>query len=132
MSKGEDKIARILHDANIPYEREKVFPTLRNGKLRFDFYLPGSGVLIECDGLQHFKQVKKFQPTIQDFNHAKQNDYFKNSYALSHNLSLFRIPFWEIDNIKTVADLFSPKYKVLTKWHNDIIYREYLSRNLVK
>lgn len=126
MSKGEDKIERILREACIPFEREKVFPTLRNGKLRFDFYLPQSGVLIELDGRQHFVQVKKFQPTISDFNHAKQNDYFKNSYALSHNLSLFRIPFWEIDNIKTATDLFSAKYRVLTKWHNDIVYREYL------
>lgn len=50
MSKGEDKIERILREACIPFEREKVFPTLRNGKLRFDFYLPQSGVLIELDG----------------------------------------------------------------------------------
>ena len=126
MSKGEEKIERLLTQACIVYEREKIFPTLRNGKLRFDFYLPNSGVLIEFDGEQHFKQVKKFQQTKADFDHAKQNDYFKNSYALSHHLTLFRIPFWEIDNIMTATDLFSSKYKVLTKWHNDIIYREYL------
>ena len=61
MSKGEEKIEKLLNQAHIVYEREKVFPTLRSGKLRFDFYLPDSGVLIEFDGQQHFKQVKKFQ-----------------------------------------------------------------------
>lgn len=128
MSKSEEKIASLLADAGYNFEREKVFPGLRNGKLRFDFYLPARDTLIEIDGEQHFKRVKKFHPTQQDFTHAKQNDYYKNSYALSHLLHLYRIPFWEINNIQTAADIFSSKYKVTSKWHNDIIYREYLKQ----
>lgn len=54
MSKGEEKIKKILNKARVPYVTEKVFSSLRNGKLRFDFYLPTMGVLIEVDGLQHF------------------------------------------------------------------------------
>ena len=126
MSKGEDKIASILSQAGYKFIREKIFPDLRNGKLRFDFYLPEKRILLELDGEQHFKQVKKFHATRKDFLHAKQNDYYKNSYALSHNFILYRSPLWKINNIQTATDIFSPSNHVLSKWHNDIIYREYL------
>ena len=126
MSKSEEKIASLLINAGYKFEREKIFLDLRNGKLRFDFYIPSKSILIEVDGEQHFKRVTKFHPTQQDFTHAKQNDYYKNSYALAHNLTLYRIPFWEINNVSTALDIFSSKYRVTSKWHNDIIYREYL------
>ena len=125
MSKGEEKIKQILDKAQITYVREKVFPSLRNGKLRFDFYLPALGVCIEYDGEQHFYQVKKFHPTKRDFDHAKQNDYYKNSFALAHGYSLYRIPYWEIENINSISDILSPRFLVKSKWHCDIIYREY-------
>lgn len=128
MSKGEEKIEQILNISKIKFEREKVFPSLRNGKLRFDFYIPSLSALIEVDGEQHFKQVKRFHPTKCDFTHAKQNDYYKNSFALSHNYALFRIPYWELDKISTAADIFSPRFRVYSKWHNDIIYRDYLKQ----
>lgn len=51
MSKGEERVAFLLSQAKIKYEREKVFPKLRNGLLRFDFYLPTSNILIEVDGI---------------------------------------------------------------------------------
>jgi len=63
VSKYEEKIASILTHAGYKYEREKVFTGLRNGKLRFDFYLPSIKVLLEVDGEQHFKQVKQFHLT---------------------------------------------------------------------
>ena len=50
MSKSEEKIASLLTDAGYKFEREKIFPGLRNGKLRFDFYLPARDTLIEFDG----------------------------------------------------------------------------------
>lgn len=126
MSKGEERVKKILDKAHIKYECEKIFSDLRNGKLRFDFYIPSRKILIEVDGEQHFKQVKKFHPSKQDFMHAKQNDYYKNSYALSHDFALYRVPFWEIESIQTVTDIFSQKNLVTSKWHNDIVYREFL------
>ena len=125
MSKGEEKIKQILDKAHVIYIREKSFSSLRNGKLRFDFYLPGLGICLEYDGEQHFSQVKQFHPTKKDFDHAKQNDYYKNSFALAHGYRMFRIPYWEIDNVNTISDILSPKFLVTSKWHNDIIYRKY-------
>ena len=127
MSKGEQLIKSILENENVRYQQEKIFTDLRNGKMRFDFFLPELGILTEVDGQHHFQWVKKFHRTKQEFNHAKQNDRYKNSFALARGYRLYRIPFWEIDNIRTFSDITQDKFLVTTSWHNDIIYREYLS-----
>lgn len=126
MSKGEQLIKSILENENVRYQQEKVFTDLRNGKMRFDFFLPEFGILLENDGIQHFQQIQKFHKTRQEFNHAKQNDRYKNSFALAHGYRLYRIPYWEIGNIMTFSDIIQNKFLVTSAWHNDIIYREYL------
>ena len=126
MSKGEQLIKSILENENVRYQQEKIFTDLRNGKMRFDFFLPELGILLEYDGEGHFQQIKKFYKNQQEFNHAKQNDRYKNSYALSHGIPLYRIPYWDINKIVTLNDITSPQYLVQTRWHNDIVYREYL------
>lgn len=127
MSKGELQIEYLLKKKKVQYVKEKTFRDLRNGKLRFDFYLPQTNTCIECDGIQHFKYTSYFYESKQEFNHAKQNDYYKNSYALAHNIKLYRIPFWELPNIETYSQIFQEKFLVKNKWHNDQIYRKYLS-----
>ena len=126
MSKVEDRFAQIFISANIPYIREKTFPELKNGILRYDFYLPTFNILVEIDSMLHFKPIPKFHKSKTDFTHAQQNDRLKNSFALSHNIKLYRIPEWEFQNVKTFADIIQDKFLVTTKWWNDIIWREYL------
>lgn len=129
MSKVEDRFAQIFISANIPYVREKTFPELKSGILRYDFYLPTFNILVEIDSMLHFKLIPKFHKSKTDFTHAQQNDRLKNSFALSHNIKLYRIPEWEFQNIKTFADILQSKFLVKDKWHNDRIYREYLKGN---
>jgi len=43
----------------------------------------------------------------------------KNSYCLANNIPIYRIPYWEIKNLKTADDLFSKNFLVKDKWHND-------------
>ena len=50
MSKGEERVEHILKKKKVTYIKEKSFPKLRGGKLRFDFYLPHTATLIEVDG----------------------------------------------------------------------------------
>ena len=119
MSKGEDKIIRLLRASNIKFEREKTFADLRGGKFRYDFYLPLYNILIEVDGEQHFKQVKVFQKTRSDFLKQQENDRRKNSYFLAKNIPLYRIPYWEVYNLKTADDIFQEKFRVKDRWHND-------------
>lgn len=127
MSKGEELIEYFLKKHKVQYVKEKTFSDLRNGKLRFDFYLPLTNTLIEIDGEQHFKFTPHFHKTKRDFTHAKQNDYYKNSYALAHGLQLYRIPYWEIENIRSYQNIFQKKFLVTNKWWNDQIYRQHLT-----
>lgn len=125
MSKPEDAIALILKRARIPFEREKTFTDLRNNKYRFDFYIPnykGKEILLEYDGEEHFYFIKFFHKTQQKFKGAKERDRIKNSFSLSHRIPLYRIPFFEFNNIKTVDDLLNKKFLVQTKFHNDYIF----------
>ena len=122
MSKGENKIIFLLNKAHIQYYREKTFEDLHKGLYRFDFYLPnvdGARVIIEFDGEQHFHQVKKYQKTRAEFLHTQENDRRKNSYCLAHDIQLYRIPYWELDNLNSISDLFQEKFLVKSKWHND-------------
>lgn len=119
MSKFEEKIAAILKAEKIAYVREKTFVQLRGGHLRFDFYLPGRGICIECDGAQHFHQIKRFQATRAELLLQKENDRRKNSYCLANEISLYRIPYWREDSIKSSADIFRDENLVKSIWHND-------------
>ena len=125
MSKYEERIVCLLRAAGIKFVREKTFSDLRGGRFRYDFYLPSFNILIEVDGEQHFHQVAKFQKNKTDFLKQQENDRRKNSYALANNIPLFRIPYWEFENLKNANDLFNSRFKVTTKWWNDILWREY-------
>ena len=119
MSKNEEYILNILLKENIKFIREKTFSDLRKGKYRFDFYLPKYNICLEIDGEQHFKQISKFQKTKSDFLTQQEYDRRKNSYCLTNNISLYRIPYWDLNKIKTFNDILNKKYLVKSKWHND-------------
>ena len=107
-SLGELNIENILKENNIVFQKEKIFDDLK--KLRFDFYLPEHNRLIEFDGEQHFHITHGWNDEKQ-FEALKERDKIKNDYALSHNISLVRIPYWERDNI-TLELLFNNKYLI--------------------
>ena len=119
-SKGESHIIDILNKEKIPFVREKCYADLkRNGIFfRYDFYLPEQNILCEVDGIQHFQEAWGGRKELM---HRQENDRKKNSYALSQNIPLYRIPYWELSNIQRVNDIFQDKYKVISKWHNDRI-----------
>jgi len=71
MSKIEEKFARIFTSAGIKFVREKSFKDLKNGFLRYDFYLPNMNILVEVDSMLHFKMVPKFHKDEHDFKHAQ-------------------------------------------------------------
>lgn len=123
ISKNEEKIIKILNSEKISFIREKTFSDLKKGKYRFDFYLPQFNICIECDGEQHYNQVKQFQKTRQDFLKQQERDRRKNCYCLSHNISLYRIPYYEIKNVNTFYDIINKKFLVTNKWHNDLLRR---------
>jgi len=94
-SKGEKVIRAFLETNNINYIHEKKFNNCRNIlPLPFDFYLPEKNVLIEYDGIQHFKPLKFFGGE-KGLLSAQKRDYVKTNYAKTNNIELIRIAYNE-------------------------------------
>lgn len=118
MSSYESQIINILKSEKIKFQREKTFSDLKHGLFRFDFYIPnlqGAPAIIEVDGEQHFKPVYGRQSFLK----GQEHDRRKNSYCLANNIPLYRIPYWEVKNLRTVDDIFKDEFLVKTRWHND-------------
>lgn len=131
MSKGEDKIVDILNKARIKYEREKTYSDLRHGKFRFDFliHIHGADCIVEFNGEQHYEFVGKFYKNQAEWRQAMGRDMRKISYCLAHNIPLYIIPFWEIDNINRVEDLFRPEFLARDRYKNYTDYEMYKARD---
>lgn len=118
MSNYEEQVIKVLKSAKIFFQKEKTFSDLKHGLFRFDFYIPnlqGAPVIIEVDGEQHFKPIYG----RQSFMKGQEHDRRKNSYCLANNIPLYRIPYWEIKNLRTINDIFKDEFLVKTRWHND-------------
>ena len=133
MSRGEEKIVTLLQKGKYKFEREKRFSDLKHGMYRFDFYVRGGRAIpcvVELQGEQHYQFVNKFYRTRAEFEAAKERDRRKISYCLAHNIPIYVIPYWELDNLSTAADLFQSKFRAHTRWKNDQDWQRY--KNLTK
>lgn len=127
MSKLEERIVKILQKEKVKFRREVTFSDLRNGKLRFDFQIERNGtpMLVEIQGEQHYRPVQKFQRTRAEFLQQQGRDRRKISYCLAKRIPLYLIPFWEVDNINTVQDLFKDKYRAKNQWKNNLDWEKF-------
>lgn len=94
-SKGEIAIREILKENNILFEEQKRFKKLI--KFPFDFYLPKKNLLIEYNGIQHYKAIDFFGGEKQ-LAKQKENDKLKKDFCKTNNLNLLTISYK--DNIK--------------------------------
>lgn len=124
-SKGEYFIKSLLNENNIYFIDQYSFADLvgkNNNVLKYDFYLPGYNRLIEFDGEQHFNNLSNdFWYHDNDFDKRQQYDQLKNEYALSHNIDLVRIPYWERDNI-TLDMILGNQYLLSNKTKGNKLY----------
>ena len=133
MSKGEEKIVNLLQKGRYKFEREKRFKDLKRGLYRFDFYVVGGRAIpciIELNGAQHYQYVDKFYGSRAEFEAAKERDRRKISYCLAHQIPLYIIPYWELENIHTAADLFNSRFRATSRWKNDQDWQKW--QNLTK
>ena len=128
-SKGELIIADILTKAKIPFETEKSFDDEKRVQFyRFDFYIPSINSCIEFQGIQHMEFSPFFYKNRSEFLKAQERDRIKISYCLSHGIKLYCIPYWEINNLHSIDDLFNEKFLAHSKFHNDEAYRHQKSK----
>ena len=101
-SKGEKEIRTILNSLNIEYIPQYKFDDCKfKYVLPFDFYLPQYNVLIEFDGVQHFKIIKHFGG-FDRFVDRIIRDTIKNEYCKENDIKLIRISYKEIDKIEEI------------------------------
>lgn len=108
-SSGEIYITNLLDDNNIEYIPQYRF--LDMPKKSYDFAIIQNNEivrLIEFDGEQHYREVPQWRTSLDII---QRRDKEKNEYALSHNIPLVRIPYWERDNI-TLEMIMGDKYLV--------------------
>lgn len=87
-----------LQANNILFEEQKTFKGCLGdyALLRFDFYLPSCNILIEADGIHHYRPVDySDKDSVYAFEKRKRYDTIKNLYAKRNNIKLIRIPYWD-------------------------------------
>jgi hypothetical protein len=91
-SSGEKLIRKFLLELNIPFDSQWSFDDCRDkAVLPFDFRLD-NGVLIEYDGIQHFKPIKFFGG-LEKYVELKKRDQIKDAYCERNDLTLIRLPY---------------------------------------
>jgi len=113
---GEERIAKWLEENECDYIKQHEFPDCRNiNPLKFDFKLEDINehgklnkiILIEYDGIQHYEPIYGESKFLAQ----QRNDKIKNDYCNSHdNIDLYRIPYWDFDNIETILEDIISKY----------------------
>ena len=83
MPKLEKEIRNVLIENNIKYVHQKRFKGWL-GKQSLDFYLPEYNIAIECQGMQHFKNERRYQ----DLEGVQERDKKKKKLCKENNVHL--------------------------------------------
>lgn len=128
LSEGANIIKNILIREGVSFELEYNFVSKireKTARCRFDFAVLNADktvkYLIEYDSELHFQQIAKFHKTRQDFLAAQERDRQKNVYCLANYILLYRVPYWEVHDLKTIKDIQQNRFLVKNKFHNDFI-----------
>lgn len=102
-SKGEEKIAKILDEHNIEFERQKRFRDCKyKSQLPFDFYVTDKNIVIEFNGIQHYQPVEHFGGE-EEFKLREKRDILKRKYCENANIGYLVIAYDE-DILKKLLD----------------------------
>jgi len=112
MSKIADNVYNVLHKL-YPFDDIKCeyYVYYKNTRLFFDFYIKTLGVLIECQGEQHFKYVSHFHSDIKALYAQKRRDNLKVEYCEETNLVL--VYFYDKQDVITQDLVLTRIYEAL-------------------
>jgi len=100
---SERKTRVFLEKRNIKYSPYMIFEGLVDkDNLSYDFYIEKYNLLIECNGIQHYKFTPYFHKTLHDFHRQLHHDWLKRKYARDNNIKLLTISYKEFDNIENI------------------------------
>lgn len=99
---GENVIMGALDKLGIPYIYQYSIPGY--SKFKYDFKLQNNNILIEYDGIQHFKPVDAWGG-IKHLEDTIRRDETKNVLAETHKYLLLRIPYkHKLENIPNIIE----------------------------
>lgn len=106
-SKGEEKIAFLLSNANISFisqwtQHSCIFPD-SCCPAKFDFFVDNK-YIIEFDGKQHFEYSGLGWDNQENFYITQYRDQYKNQWCHNNNIPIIRIPYTHLNRI-TLEDL---------------------------
>lgn len=103
-SAGEQEIARVLELLKVPYSVEMPIWLNKHSKtpLRADFCITIGDVkyIIEYDGEQHFRAVKKYGGMRGYYRRLRLDEAKDIFVKRNKNYKMLRIPYWEFKNIE--------------------------------
>lgn len=89
MSKIAEDVYSILQQVfTFTYVESEYYVNYKNTRLLFDFYIRNLGILIECQGKQHYEFVKHFHGDAEAFYSQKRRDNLKVEYCEENDLTL--------------------------------------------
>lgn len=102
MTKGEKAVKDLLELKGLSYIFQFSFTDSRK---KYDFaVIDAEGLpvlLIEYDGVQHFKPVEYFGGS-KTFERNRLSDQEKEAMAATHKVPLLRVPYWKLDDVGSV------------------------------
>lgn len=96
---GEREIRKFLRDNMIPFLPQYTVAELPSRRYDFYFEYDGLRYLVEYDGEQHFRYIRKFHHKTSKFKESQIVDRIKTSVALQTGYRVIRIDYNERDNI---------------------------------
>ena len=108
ISNGEKEIAKWLDKNGFKnkYKKEYYFDNFKsknNKYFRYDFYIPLKNLLIEYNGIQHYKPSEYFGGQ-NSFLLRKHYDWLKRKYARDNGYKLLTIPYWDYKIIEEILE----------------------------
>ena len=121
----ENIVGKYLIKRQCNYDWCKNVNTKKNCYFPFDFCIEEYKIIIELDGIQHFKNVKHFRKTPEE---QKERDLYKQKCANDNGYSIIRI--YQEDVYYDTFDWLKKLYETIEKIKNDrIIQNIYISKN---
>lgn len=109
-SKGEISISNYLNKViGIEnYFREYKIKNAIVSKMKFDFFIPSLKLIIEYDGIAHFKPIRfggvSEEEAKENLKSQKKRDRIKNKFCKKENYNLLRISYLEFSDIESILE----------------------------
>lgn len=97
---GERDVRKVLREFNISFIQQCTLPMIPRRKYDFYFEYNGRKYLVEFDGEQHFRFVRKYHKTKAKFDESQLIDRIKTYAAWNSGCHLIRIDYTQIDHVR--------------------------------